>query len=91
MSIRILNQEKNSIEIDLGDVDLSVPQLIVERLYTSPDVEFVAHKRDHPIIGTPCLILRTKKGNPVELLVETLEGMQKDIRDFKKQFSIISK
>lgn len=91
MTIKIINQESNSVEVDFGELDHSIPHLLVERLTNGKDVEFVAYKVDHPVISTPCFILKTKKGDALKLLVDTLEEIQKEVAEFKKQFSDISK
>lgn len=91
MVVRIVRQEKNLIEVDFGDVDLSIPGLVVERLNASGGVEFAACKVEHPIASTPHVIVKAKKGDPAKLLLETLESIKKDVDDFRKQFAGISK
>ncbi len=91
MAVKILNQEKNLIEVDFGDVDQSLANLMVERLNDHKDVEMAAYKVEHPVLSTPHFILRTKKGDATKLFMETLEEIKKDVESFRKQFSEISK
>lgn len=91
MTVKILKSEKNILEIDLGEIDQSIAQLIVEKLNETKGVEFAACKVAHPVIGTPYLIVRTKGANPVGLVSKKLEEIKKEIGEFKKQFSEITK
>ena len=91
MTIKILKNEKNVLEIDLGDVDSSIAQILSERLQNTKGVEFVACKVTHPVIGTPHLIVKTKTADPVKLVTKEIEAVKKEVEDFKKQFSDIVK
>lgn len=91
MTIKILKNEKNVLEIDLGEVDHSIAQVVAERLQETRGVEFAACKITHPVVGTPHLIVKTKTANPVNLVTKQLEEIKKEVADFKKQFSDITK
>ncbi len=91
MAVRIIKDEKNVLEIDLGDVDQSVAQLVVEKLNETKGVEFAAYKVAHPVVGTPYIIIKTKGANPAGLLEKKLEEIKKEVAEFKKQFSEIVK
>ncbi|NYZ77047.1 hypothetical protein H0O02_01905 [Candidatus Micrarchaeota archaeon] len=90
MAIRILQKEKDVLELDLGDIDQSIAQMITEKLNETKGVEFAACKVPHPVIGTPHLIVRTKGANASELVAKKLEEIRKEVEEFRKQFSEIS-
>lgn len=91
MTVKILKKEKNELEVDLGDVDYSIAQIIAERLQDAKGVEFVACKVTHPVVGTPHLIIKTKGADPAKLLTKEIEEVKKQVTEFKKQFSDIAK
>lgn len=91
MDVRILIKEKNVLELELEGGDQSLAQLLAEKLNAEKDVDFAAYKVDHPLIALPRLYVRTKKGDPVKLVLEKLKEIKKDVADFKKQFVDISK
>ncbi|MFH1520542.1 MAG: RpoL/Rpb11 RNA polymerase subunit family protein [Candidatus Micrarchaeota archaeon] len=86
MDVKLLVNEKHIIEMDLGDADQSLAQLLVEKLNEDSDVEFAAYKVEHPITATPKIYLRTKKGEASKLLLEKLDEIKNEVTDFKKQF-----
>jgi len=91
MTIKILKKEKNELEVDLGEADYSVAQVIAARLQETKGVEFAACKITHPVVGTPHLIVKTKTADPVKLVTKEIEEVKKEISEFKKQFSDIAK
>ncbi|MFH1785743.1 MAG: RpoL/Rpb11 RNA polymerase subunit family protein [Candidatus Micrarchaeota archaeon] len=91
MDVKVLVNDKNIIELDLGKTDQSLAQLLVEKLNEDSDVEFASYKVEHPITATPKIYLRTKKGDPSKLLLEKLDEIKNEVSDFKKQFLDIVK
>lgn len=91
MDIKILTSEKNTLEMELGGVDQSLAQLIAEKLNEDSSIEFAACKMEHPLIGSPKLFVRTKKGDSTKLVLEKLEEIKKDLTTFKNEFLSITK
>ncbi len=91
MSVRVLINEKNTIELELGDVDQSLAQLLAEKLTAESDVEFAAFKVEHPLIGKPTLYVKTKKGDASKIVAEKLEEIKKEVTEFKSKFAEIVK
>jgi len=91
MEIKAIIDEKNALELDFGDVDQSLVQLLAEKLNSEKDVEFAACKVDHPILGSPRLLVRMKKGDPKKLVLSKLEEIRKEVVDFKDKFVAMAK
>jgi DNA-directed RNA polymerase subunit L len=91
MEVKVLVNEKNTIELQLGGMDQSLAQLLAEKLNEDKDVEFASYKVEHPITEAPKLFVRTKKGDAAKLVLEKLEEIKAELADFRKQFLDISK
>lgn len=91
MEVKILQSEKNVLELELVGSDTSLAQLISERLNQDKDVEFSSFKVEHPLLAHPKLFVRTKKGDASKLVLEKIEEIKKELADFRKQFNEISK
>jgi DNA-directed RNA polymerase subunit L len=91
MEVRILINEKNVLEMELGDVDQSLAQLLAEKLSEDKDVEFASYKVEHPLTAPPKLYVRMKKGEPAKLVLEKLDELKKEVAEFKGQFKGIVK
>jgi len=90
MEVKILLNEKNVLEMELKDADQSLAQLIATKLNEDKDVEFASYKMEHPLLSSPKLYVRTKKGDAAKLVLSKLEEIKKEVADFKKQFLDIS-
>lgn len=91
MDVKILVNEKNVLEMEMDGADASLAQLLAERLSGDKDVEFASYKVEHPLVARPKLYVRTKKGEPAKLVLETLREIRKEVADFRKQFLDIVK
>jgi DNA-directed RNA polymerase subunit L len=91
MEVKVLLNEKNVLELELVGSDQSLSQLISERLNQDKDVEFASFKVEHPLLGSPKLYVRTKKGDASKLVLEKIEEIKNELADFRKQFNEISK
>ncbi len=91
MEVKILQSEKNVLELELVGSDTSLAQLISERLNQDKDVEFSSFKVEHPLLAHPKLYVRTKKGDAQKLVLEKIDEIKKELADFRNQFTEISK
>jgi DNA-directed RNA polymerase subunit L len=91
MEVRILVNEKNTLELEFVGGDQSLAQILADKLNSDKDVEFASFKVEHPIIGFPKLLVRTKKGDPSKLVLEKLAEIKSEVADFRKQFLAIAK
>ncbi len=80
MNIKILNEDKNSIEIEIDN--LTIAELL--RVYLNKEgVDFVAWRRDHP---TKNPILRVEGDNVKKTIVKTIEKIQKELENFLEDY-----
>jgi DNA-directed RNA polymerase subunit L len=77
--------------MELTGADQSLAQLLAEKLNSEKDVEFASYKVEHPLVTSPKLIVRTRKGEPAKLVLEKLEEIKKELADFREQFADIVK
>jgi len=91
MPVKILKQEKNVLELDLGEIDQSLASIMVQRLNEMKGVEFAAYKKEHPVIGTPHLVVKTKTSDPVKIVEKVLDDLKGEVAEFRKQFSELVK
>jgi DNA-directed RNA polymerase subunit L len=91
MEVKILSNEKNTLEMELAGADQSLAQLLAEKLSEDKDVEFASFKVEHPLVALPKLLVRTKKGEPAKLVLEKLAEIKSEVAEFRKQFLDITR
>lgn len=90
MDLEIIKEEKDWVEIEV-DVDQSLLGWLVDKLNKDKNVVFAACKKEHPQVGKPKLILRTKGKDAKKLLISTIEESEKEVEKFSKAFERIVK
>lgn len=73
VEVKVERKDKNHVEIMLVGEDLAMAKAIREELLQNDDVEFAGVTKDHPEIGHPKLIVKTKKGDPIKLVIKSAE------------------
>jgi len=85
MKLNIKTSEPNFVEVEFIEEDISMLHALREILIADKDVEFVAAKQDHPQVGIPTLILRTKKDDALDTLSSALKQLRKEINEFRDE------
>lgn len=82
MDIKILNESKDGIEVEIGSVTLAE----ILRVYLNKDsnVSFAAWKREHP---TKNPVLAVKGKNPKKLIKDAISSVTKDLDKVEKDFA----
>ncbi len=91
MKLNVKTHEPNFVEIEFIDEDVSLVHALRELLVDEKDVEFVATRSDHPQVGSPVLVLRTKKGDALETLRDALKELKKEVAEFKSELKSAKK
>lgn len=84
MEVKILNEEKNEIEVELENATLAE----ILRVYLNKDssVDFAAWKRNHPS-EKPALKVKTKNKEAKKAIKDAISAITKDIDKVEKDFS----
>ena len=82
MDLKILKDEKDELEVELGSVTLAE----VLRVYLNEDsnVGFAAWKRMHP---TKNPILKVKAKNPKKAIKDAVSSVTKELENIEKDFA----
>ena len=88
MKLNFIVKEKNTLEAEVEGFDTSLLNGLVEKLSGMKNVEFVAYKVDHPLVGTPKLIIKTKGStDAASVAIKALEELEAEAQEFRKKFS----
>ena len=82
MKLRVVKKDKNFLEVVLEGEEHSFPNLLRETLLEDGDVEFASYVIEHPQLGNPRLIVRTKGKAPETVIKSALKKIEKKASDF---------
>jgi DNA-directed RNA polymerase subunit L len=91
MKLNIKTKEPHYVEIEITGVDRAFPEALRELVLEDDDVEFASYTIDHPQVGIPLLIVRTKKKSPIFVINHALKTLRKQAAALKAEVKEMKK
>ncbi|VVB73981.1 DNA-directed RNA polymerase subunit L [uncultured archaeon] len=85
VEVKVDMKDKHHAEITFVGEDLSMVQAIRKVLIESDDVSFAGVILEHPEVGHPTLVVKTKKGNPATLVAKAAGKVAKEAESLAKK------
>lgn len=86
MQLRLLEKQKDSVQIEISNPDDAVIYPLIAALLKDPDVEDALYYTGHPQLDKPTLTIRMKRGNPQDALKRVAEGLATEFSAAKQLF-----
>lgn len=86
MELKTIKKTSKELEIEITDENETILNPIVEVLLQYADVEYATYMADHPNSKKRKLYIRVNKGKPEELLMNAIKQLEKEVKDFGKNF-----
>lgn len=87
MELKIIEDEKDRILIEVGEEDHTFCNVLVKKLNEDEDVKFAAYSIDHPLVGVPKLLVEGK--NVRSLIKRAVKALSEEAEEIKKLASKI--
>ncbi len=87
MKISIIKKESKELVLEFSENDLTIPELVADKLNENEDVQFAGVSLEHPEVGRPQLVLKTDKKKALDVLNKALDDIEEDFSDLKSQLS----
>ena len=81
MQVKIINQSKNSIDVEIDN--LTIVELLRVYLNKDSSVKLAAWKREHPYKSP---VLHLESSNPKATIKKAISAIQKDLDKYEKEF-----
>ena len=86
MKINVKKDESKELDIEFENPELTVPDMVAKELLTNDSVEFAGVLKDHPEVGKPLLVIKSKKSAKSDL-IKAIESIEENFTDLKSQIS----
>ncbi len=83
MELKLLNKEKDSMEIEIMGEDETLLEPLKQKLLEDENVEIATYLMGHPMLERPVLIVRVKSGKPQAALKKAAKALANDFEEFK--------
>ncbi len=84
MKLNIIEEEPKNFIVEFIDADRGIPELVREKLAEKKDVEYAGVVKEHPEVGNPKLIIKSRR-NAKQLFVKALKEVEDDIEEIISQ------
>lgn len=88
MEIKVLDNKKNKLMLDVKGVDHTLCNAIKSELWSDKHVKIATYSKKHPLIDSTSMIIETDgEVSPKNALINAVQRLHKTNEKFKKEFS----
>ena len=84
MQLKLLNKEKDSMEIEVAGEDETLLEPLKQKLLEDENVEIATYLMGHPMLESPKLIVKVKSGKPQAALKKAAESLAEQYGEARK-------
>ena len=82
MDVKILEENDDLLKVEVDN--LTLVNLLNEKIWKQRGVDFAAYKIDHPYLSKPVITVRSK--NPKKTLIDAADKIVEDVETLRKKF-----
>lgn len=87
MKVKILNEATNKLEIEIGDEDHTLGNLLRSKLLKDKKVKHAGYQIVHPLTGGIKLLIQTEgSAKPRDALLRALSEIEEETKEFQQKF-----
>jgi DNA-directed RNA polymerase subunit L len=84
--IKVVKDETKELHVEFESGDLTIPDLVAAELRDMDSVEFAGVMKDHPEVGKPLLVIRSKKNAKSDML-KAIGNLEDAFGELKSQLA----
>jgi DNA-directed RNA polymerase subunit L len=85
MRLNVIESEAKRLIVELVDADHTVLLLVRDQLEKDSDVKTVTFAIDHPLVGTPKLVVETTRKKPQTAILDAIKELKEELGDVEAQ------
>ena len=85
MNIKVLEENKNHLIIEVDNVGHGFCNVLVKELWNDKSIKSAGYHIEHPLIGKAKIIVESKK-DARKAIYDAIKGINKSANVFKKEF-----
>lgn len=87
MEIKVIEEKKNTLVFEIEDESNSLCNVLKEELIKDSHVKIATYSIEHPLVGTPKMIVETDTStSPKKALAGAVQRLKKQIDKFQTEF-----
>ena len=90
MEVQIIKEDKDLIEIKVIGEGHTLCNVLRDELCTLEDTSFASYNLKHPLVSSPILALKVKKGKPRKVLIEAVNSLKSKTKELRSLLTKLS-
>ncbi len=90
MEVHIIKEDKDIIEVNIVGEGHTLCNILRDELWSLDDTSFVSYNLKHPLVSTPILALKVKKGKPRKVLIDAVESLKNKTKELRSLLAKLS-
>ncbi len=86
MELKIIEQTEKKLVIDIVGEDHTFCNALKDELAQDENIKFASYRIDHPLLGTPRILIEMKKGEPIKALQGAAKRLKKNLEKIREEF-----
>ncbi len=87
MEMQIISENKDLIELKIVGEGHTLCNVIRDELVNSEDTSFASYNIKHPLVSSPILALKVKKGKPRKVLLDAVASLKEKTKELRSQLT----
>ena len=85
MKVRVLEKGRYLLKLEIENIDPIIFHMMNHHMENEPNVEISGYQIVHPMSNKYVYIIRVRRGTPKKYMIEALEKILKDLKEFKEE------
>lgn len=85
MQLQLLDKDKDSIQVQVRDADMTLIQPLLSELLADEGVEEVKYITGHPDLDVPVLMVKVKSGKPQTALKRAAKNLANEFKEGREK------
>ena len=85
MQLQLLDKDKDTIQVQVRDSDMTLIQPLISELLADEGVEEVKYVTGHPDLDVPVLIVKVKSGKPQTALKRAAKTLANEFKEGREK------
>ncbi len=83
MEVQLLKEDKDLIELKIIGEGHTLCNVLRNELWNAEDTSFVSYNLKHPLVSFPVFSLKTKKGKPRKVLLDSVQSLKDEVKQLR--------
>lgn len=83
MEVQVIKEDKELLEVEIADEGHTLCNILRDELWNLEDTSIASYNIKHPLVSSPHLAVKVKKGKPRKILLDAVDSIKTKTKELK--------